>query len=182
MNNDLLIIVYIITNLALIPLFLFLWLLAFTSFLSVSKKNATIILTIIILISVAFEILLFYLYMNDLSAVGSFSGPFLERWTLFFELTMVLFVSIELITGLLFAKESLRSSSKEIRLKGAFLILAFIIFAIGAIIDASGYDLISNLVARLLIILGSILFYIGFVLPKTIKSLFIKTQSVETEQ
>jgi hypothetical protein len=82
-----------------------------------------------------------------------------------------------LITGFVFARHSLQSDNRELNLKGRFLIIAFICFTIGAVIDVIGAENPTELtifLARTFIILSSICFYIGFTMPRFIKEMFIK--------
>lgn len=64
-----------------------------------------------------------------------------------------------LITGILFGKESLGSKNPEIRLKGYFLIAAFILWSIGAIFDAAlPLTVITLTIARLILISSAVEF------------------------
>jgi len=81
-----------------------------------------------------------------------------------------------LITGLLFVKESLRSENEEINLKGKFLLVAFITFAIGTTLDVIWAETPTGLnitLARVFVIVAAFAFYMGFTLPRFIKKLFI---------
>ena len=53
------------------------------------------------------------------------------------------------------------------------LLLAFLLFVFGAGIDALFTTDISNVIARLLIVVSSISFYIGFILPKWAKKVLL---------
>ncbi|TXT59199.1 MAG: conserved membrane protein of unknown function [Promethearchaeota archaeon] len=87
-------------------------------------------------------------------------------------------ISIILImvsTGILFARESLRSENPDLRLKGKFLIAAFLSYTIGAILDSAvPLNLISLTVARVILISSAIEWYFGFILPERVKNLVIK--------
>ena len=76
-------------------------------------------------------------------------------------------------TGILISIKSLKTDQPENRLRGYFLLPAFLIFFIGASLDAIGkFDLLGIILVRLLIISSAIFFYFGFVLPDYIKRLF----------
>ncbi|MEJ2296841.1 MAG: hypothetical protein P8Y23_19005 [Candidatus Lokiarchaeota archaeon] len=86
-------------------------------------------------------------------------------------------IALFLITGFLFARQSLKAKSKDLKLKGVFLIIAFLSFTAAAIIDVIGADTPTELtifLARIFLIISSICFYIGFILPRFIKEMFIK--------
>jgi hypothetical protein len=72
-----------------------------------------------------------------------------------------------LISGILIARQSIRSEKPEIKLKGKFLLIAFILFVIGAFADAVLLLTVITLpIIRIILISSSVLFYFGFILPK----------------
>ena len=75
---------------------------------------------------------------------------------------------------ILFTKESLRSQSPTIKLKGKFLSIALITFVIGVLIPYISIDISALIISRLTLIVSAIGFYIGFMLPKWVENLFIK--------
>ena len=80
-----------------------------------------------------------------------------------------------LIPGILIARESLKSEDREIKLKGRFLLIAFISWTIGALMDAAlDPNIITLTIARLILISSAIEFYCGFLLPERIKKIFLK--------
>jgi len=81
-----------------------------------------------------------------------------------------------MITGILFARESLRSESLEMKIKGKFLIIAFLSFTIGAFLDSLILrGAFTVILTRLILISASIEFYFGFILPNWVKKIFIKS-------
>ena len=85
-----------------------------------------------------------------------------------------------LITGILFGKASLKVDDAEIKLKGTLLILAFISFVLGAILEIlSGLSIVILIIARLILISSSFEFYGGFILPEWMKTLFLRKKLKE---
>lgn len=84
-------------------------------------------------------------------------------------------IFIVIITGVLFAKRSMKSSDPRIQWRGKFLLLAFSSFAVSGIIDAT-FDLTAILVVivRVLLISSAIEYYLGFLLPKRLEKWLIK--------
>jgi len=95
---------------------------------------------------------------------------------------MILFV-----TGFKFARRSVKSENKEVRLKGKLLEFAFITFTIAALLEKTARSLLIEtvfpdptepilvvmlVVVRVLLIASSIAFYGGFLLPRWIKEIF----------
>jgi hypothetical protein len=90
---------------------------------------------------------------------------------------MVFGILTFIITGILFTRNSLKSEDPKLRLKGKFLITAFICFTIGAIFDAGvNMDVLTLVVIRAILITSSILYYMGFLLPDKVAQWLIKEQ------
>jgi hypothetical protein len=76
---------------------------------------------------------------------------------------------------MLFGLDLLKSEDPEINLKGKLIIIGLLSFLIGAILDASvPLNFITLPITRFLLILSSIEFYAGFVLPEWSKKAFLK--------
>jgi hypothetical protein len=158
---------------ALIPLIHITWIIAFTDFLY--KEKQKIILLIFTTEALIFEVFFLYYLILDPSLIGTQLAPFYVEWSEFVVFYLIFSIAVFLITGLLFARESLRSENAEVRLKGKFLVIAFVSFAIGTFIDAMGsLTEITLVLARTFVIIGAFMFYIGFTLPTFIKEIFVK--------
>ena len=80
-----------------------------------------------------------------------------------------------LVLGILIALNSIKAEEPEIKLRGKFLLIAFISWTVGAIFDASvPLTFVTLPIVRILLISSAIEFYIGFVLPDWIKTRFLK--------
>ncbi len=164
---------YLIIGNVFMPLIIICWLIVITDFLYKARQKLILILCLIW--TVIFETIFFTLLFIDSSLVGTFLGPFHVEFGDFITFTLLFTIVILLISGLLFARESLKSEDKEIKLKGKFLIVAFLSFTIGAILDSSiSLIPITVVITRLILISSSIEFYIGFILPKWVKRFLIK--------
>jgi len=158
---------------ALIPIIHITWMIAFTDLLY--KKNQKKILLVFTAEAILFELFFIYFLIIDPSLIGTQIRPFYVEWTDFVVFYLLFSILLLVITGILFALRSLKSDNKEIRLKGKFLLIAFITFATGTFIDAIGsLTEITLVLARTFVIIGAFMFYIGFTLPKFIKELFVK--------
>ena len=161
---------------AFIPPIHITWSIAFSDLLLKGRKKKIFILVMAIQ-AIIFEIIFLSLLFIDLSLIGTRIAPFYVKWTDFIIFYLLISIIMFLIMGILFVRKSLRSENKEIQLKGKFLLVAFITFAIGTIIDALGIVTELTLVlARIFVIISAINFYIGFTLPKYIKKLIIKEE------
>lgn len=156
------------------------WMVVFTDFLYQNKQK--LILFIFALEAVFFESLFLVLYLQDLNFIGTQISYFYVRWNPIIINYLLISIVLLLATGILFARESLKSENKEIRLKGKFLLGAFIAFTIGTLLD-SAFDLtevpagageLIVVLARSFVIIAAFAFYIGFTLPDIVKKALIQ--------
>ncbi|TXT54474.1 MAG: conserved membrane protein of unknown function [Promethearchaeota archaeon] len=140
-----------------------------------AKEYQNVLIIIFSVIGVIAEVLLITFLIIDPSIHGYFISPFdveFRGFLRYYLLFMILFIGT---TGILIAIDSLKSSEPEIKLKGKFLIIAFISWTVGAIADAAvPTNFISLFIVRALLISSSIELYIGYIQPKWIKKVFIK--------
>ena len=162
---------YLLLGNILIPILLILWILGFTEMIYQDKRKILIIIYSIIF-AVA-EIFLIYALITDVSLIITFDGIFDVTFNRIW-LVYLLFISFTVaITGLLFARDSLKSDDREIRFKGKALIIAFLTYPICTIIDG-GLELnaLGVILIRSILMFGAVMFYIGFSVPKFIKKIF----------
>ena len=165
--------IYFIVAYAVIPFFILCWLIAFTDLLY--PKRQRLILMIYLIFTVIFEIHFFYLLFTDPSSLGVFVGVFRIRWTLLMEIYFSIFILTAVVSGILFAQVSIKSHNPEVSLKGKLILLAFISFTVAAVIETFGHlDPLTVVITRTILISSSIEFYLGFILPRRIRNLFIK--------
>lgn len=156
-----------------LPVFVMLWLTAFTDFLY--KKRQKLILLPFLIIYTIFEGLFYYLLFTNIEQLGTFITPFQIRWSIFMELFLLSFIVTAMITGIIFAWASIKSKNPEVSLKGKFILIAFISFTAGAIIEALFHlDPVLVVITRSILISSAIEFYFGFILPNWIKKYFVK--------
>lgn len=127
---------------------------------------------IVIFIGITFYLMFFYYLFTDSSQIGELKTPVDVEYELFIILFFIIYIIFVLVIGIGFAVESLKSDNPEIKLKGKFLLIAFILFVIGAGLDS----IITYPITRLILVASSIFFYFGFMLPRWIKELFIKQE------
>jgi hypothetical protein len=152
------------------------WLYAFTNFLF--KKQQKKIMLFFGIEALLFELAFLIVFFINPFLIGDQKSAFVVEWAVWIQIYLLFSIGLFLVTGFLFARVSLKADSSEIKLKGKFLILAFLTFTIGTMIDVIGAENpteITIFFARIFVIVSSICFYIGFTLPRFIKDLFIKT-------
>ncbi|MFX1302130.1 MAG: hypothetical protein ACFFBV_04510 [Promethearchaeota archaeon] len=157
------------------PFAIILWLIAFTEFLYTEKRK--LILLIFSIYGLIFEIVFFILLFIDPSQIGMLTPPVDVRYESFILVYLISFLIIVIFSGILFARLSLKSDDLEVKLKGKLLIMAYIFFAVGAVLDSSiPLNEITIVITRLILIISAILWYGGFLLPKWMKKLLLKSK------
>lgn len=156
-----------------LPIGLLLWLIAFTNFLY--KEKQKLILMIIIIITIIFYALFFYYLFTDPILVGEKISPVDTKGNnLVLLLYLFIFIIVFLTTGLKFSIKTRNVDDPERRLKGNILIIAFISFSIGGLLDSMvPSTALTLIIFRLFLITSAIEFYVGFILPKWVKKLFL---------
>ena len=140
---------YFIIGAVPLPITAFIWMVAFTDLLYRDKKK--IILLIIGVTGIIFEIAFFTLLLIDHDLVGIVSSPVDAEYELFATSYQIFLVILVLVSGILFARESLKSKTPEIKLKGKLLLAAFLSFVMGSVLEIlSGISMVLLIIARLL--------------------------------
>jgi hypothetical protein len=177
---------YFIIGNAFIPLALLAWIIAYTDMINKRAQNFAVILTLIL--SLAFEFTFFLLFYIDIDLIGEINQtrPFTVDFGIFIIAYLLIIIFVMLITGLIFAQNSIKSENREIKLKGKLLRAAFITFTVAAIFDASLGMIFEDptdpllaimvIIVRILLVFSALEFYGGFLLPKWMKDIFLRSQ------
>ena len=165
--------VYFLIGNIFAPLSIALWLTAFTEFLYTEKRKQ--ILMIFAIYGLLFEILFFIFLFVDPNIIGVLNPPVDVNYRYFVMFFLLSFLAIVVITGILFARLSLQSDDPEVKLKGKLLIVAYITFTVGALLDSSiPLNAVIIIFTRLILIASAIFWYGGFILPRWMRKLFLK--------
>ena len=165
--------IYFLIGNTLVPLAIALWLLAFTDFLFTEKRK--LILSVFAIIGIIFEIMFFTLLLIDPVLIGNLNPPVDVSYNFFMMIFLLFFILIVVISGLLFARLSLKSDDPEVKLKGKLLVIAYIAFFVGALLDSSiRLNEPGIIFVRLTLIASAIFWYGGFLLPHWMKKLFLR--------
>jgi len=163
---------YFLIGVSLIPIFLFIWMIAFTSL--AFNEYRKVILIIFAIYGFLFEIIFFYFLLTNPSLIGMQITPIDTDWGLFMTVYFISIIIIAIITGGLFGQKSMKSPEPEIQLRGKIILRAFIIWGFGSVMDTIiEFPLIRTL-AIILLILASVLWYFAFTLPEFLKKRFLK--------
>ncbi|MFX0104628.1 MAG: hypothetical protein ACFE75_03945 [Candidatus Hodarchaeota archaeon] len=163
---------YFLIGNILVPLAIALWLVAFTEFLYTEKRK--LILLTFGIYGLIFEILFLTFLFLDPSLIGELTPPVDVNYKSFILIFLLSFIIIVVVTGILFARLSLKSDDSEVKLKGKLLIIAYIAFTIGAVSDAFPLNIFTIIITRLILIVSAICWYGGYLLPRWMKKLFVR--------
>jgi len=174
---------YFIIGNCFIPIALLAWLIAFTDM--IGKKRQKVVVSLTIILSIAFEIVFFYLLFTNPAAIGVIGArPFTVDFGDFILVYLIIVIIVMFSTGIVFAQKSVKSDNKEVRVKGKLLRAAFITFTIAAVFDSLLGTIFEDptdpllaimvVVVRVLLIFSAIEFYGGFLLPRWMHSIFIR--------
>ncbi|TXT64935.1 MAG: conserved membrane protein of unknown function [Promethearchaeota archaeon] len=151
------------------------WLYSFTTLAYEQWKQKILILSLGI--AIPYEFILLILIFAQPTLIGwEVSENVISRTPLTLSVAIIAIV-IALITGLIFSKNAMKSQDKEIKWKGRFLLLAFVLFTIGAGLDSVSWtSFFMIILIRLILIMSSIIYYIAFFLPDRVKKVLIKEE------
>jgi hypothetical protein len=162
---------YIMT--AFIPLALICWIISFT-ILTYPAHKKQIILPYLIICMFYFIMYHVFLFINP-DYISKYSGHYQYQHSYFIYIFLVFTLISALITGFLFALKSTKSEDPRIQWKGRLLFLAILLFVIGAIFDTLSFgNVIMQTIARFILIISAIEYYMGFFLPKNVEKWLIK--------
>ena len=164
---------YFLLCIGLIPLAHVTWMVFFTSFFL--KKNQKIIVIVFSVEAILFEIVFIYFLIVNPSIIATRIPLTSVEWTPFILFYLFISILLFLLTGITFTLQSFKSENSDTRLKGKFLIIAFLSFMVGIIIEIIPiFFEFKYVLSRLIILTAAIEFYIGFILPERIKKIFLK--------
>jgi len=181
---------YFIIGNVFVPVALICWVIAYTDMVNKEKQKIAVALTLIF--SIVFEGLFFYQFFLDPNLLGYIGvitqiRPFSADLEYFLAILLSISFLILFVTGFKFARKSVKSENKEVRLKGKLLQFAFVAFTIAALLEKTARSILIGtvfasplepiltvmlVVVRVLLISSAIAFYGGFLLPHWMKEIF----------
>ncbi len=171
--------VYLIICGAFLPFTQLAWIAAMTELTDVNPKKRKVILIIGAVIVAIFEPVYLYLVFTNPSVIGTYITPIQVDYALFSQIHYSIQIIVFILPGLWLARISLRSLKPEIKLKGKFLLFTFLLSIGLSFMELFAPNILFFLIARVIAVIVSILFYAGFILPKLVKNLFLKQKNDE---
>ncbi|TXT55025.1 MAG: conserved membrane protein of unknown function [Promethearchaeota archaeon] len=150
-----------------IPIAVISWIYSINKMLYNGEKNWLVM--VFLAISLIYEIILIiFLFQEPLypTYIGTIVESFYYKPGLITMAYQLFAILVTIFTGVLFSLKSIKSEEDLVKWKGRFLLLAFLAFSVGAIFDALiELNEVTIIIIRLILILSSIGYYLGFFLP-----------------
>jgi hypothetical protein len=164
---------YFLLCIGLIPIAHVTWMVFFTSFFL--KKYQKEIVSAFLIEAIIFEVVFMFFLIVEPSNVATRIPLTSVEWTPFILIYLFTSILLFLLTGITFTLQCFNSESEDTRLKGKFLLIAFISFIIGVIVEIIPFFFeFKYVLSRIIILSAAVEFYIGFILPSQIKKIFLK--------
>lgn len=164
---------YIFSESVFVSLTLFLWCFSFGKIYQNEKYYKKIILIFGIICSL-YEIFIIFAFLTDYTLIGVRSDIFYIDYSLTVVIFLIFAMITELVTGFIFFTETKKSDDNKIKMKGKFLLMAFILFPLAILIDiisnimAIQYLEIVNIFGKILLVSSGFCFFFGFLLPNRV--------------
>ena len=167
--------VYFLLAIPVLPLITITWTIGFAELLYEEKQK--LFRNVIIIIAILCEIWFILFMVLDPVGLVTLATPVNASYSRLILVYILISLVYLLYTGILLARSSIKINKPEHKLKGYFLIVAFVLYIIGGLFDSiiDFTDLL--LLLPRIVLLGAVFcFYCGFNLPKSIKKLFLKNK------
>lgn len=149
---------------------------AIIDLMNINPKNKKIILILNWFLCIISITTFYYFLLTDITLIGTFINPYVISFSLFTQLYIIISLITFISTGLLFAISCFKSDNPEIKLKAKLLMVAFISFAIGAILSNFVLDILIIAIGMMVLAVSAIEFYMGYILPDWTKKLLLKNK------
>ncbi len=151
------------------------WIYVFCVFAYPEWKNKLVLIYFIIVL--VYQVLFLYLLFTNTKLIGTLTGLFNVNFGIIPLCFMIFGLLSILVTGIIFSRKSMKMDDPNIKWRGRFLLIAFILYTIGAMGDAAipVESPLLTVITRLILIISGIAFYFGFFLPKKIGDWLIKS-------
>lgn len=168
-------VIYFLLAIPILPIITLSWTMGFTEILY--KERQKLFRNIFIIIAILLEIWLVIFMIIDPNGILILTTPVNADYSRGILIYILCSLRYLLYTGILLARSGIKLNEPEPKLKGYFLILAFILYIIGSVFDSIiDFTDLLLLLPRIVLLAAVFCFYCGFNLPKTIKKLFLKNK------
>ncbi len=134
------------------------------------KEKQKIIIGIFVIIGIIYNIYFYWALLTDPSIIGTLEGYMDVTYVRLVSIYLFLLIILLCVFTLLLGRQSLKSEQPDLKLKGKLIMIAIILYVLGAILDGL-FELtaLTLIIARSVLISSSILFYLAYMMPEFIK-------------
>jgi len=158
-----------------VPFFLFIWIVALTQLLNLYITKKKVVQIIFAVYGIFIETMLIYFVITAPTSLGELSGLVDIEYTGWLRYYLLSVLLILLISGILIAINSSKSDQRDVRFKGYLICLGYVLFVVGSALDtAIPLNPITLPITRIIVIIGGIVFFLGFLMPDILKQHFLK--------
>lgn len=147
---------------------------AITELLVYEDKTRKVLISIALIFAGVMELIYLIVIFTDIELLGTQKAPIQVEYGIFSYIYLSILLGIFLFCAGNFIKESLSSMEPVVKLKGKVLLASLIIFSFGCILEVFFRDIWIFVVARILMMISAISFYMGFLMPKKVKNALLK--------
>jgi hypothetical protein len=162
-----------------LPIALVSWVYIFTNFVYKDLKEKVV--KTYLAISGVYEFFLIVFFFIDYKIIGDSTARFNTEHNIYPFIFQIFAILTALITGIIFARVSMKSPDPKNKWKGRFLFVAFVSFTIAATFDAAiPMNALTLVIIRSILILSAIWYYLGFFIPDKMVKFLIREDSTKT--
>lgn len=164
---------YILIATMAIPPACFAWFMGVTEMLFEGKRNMLVGLyvlgTALMSIFIIAWVIVDPTFLGEIYIVNSDYGLIMTTYFMFINVSVA-------VTCALMGRGSIRSKIPQVQLRGKFLIAASVCYFLGGVLDVGLIESIPWIIfiSRSILMSGSVLFYLGFLLPKFLEKILLK--------
>lgn len=165
---------YVIIGNVGIPVAITLWIKVYSELKTLDDVMVKRMFYFSTLYNIIFMLFFFYFLTSDITVIGELTSPIDVRYNVIMILYLFITVILIYMTTISFAKELLKSDSREMKLRGKLIICGFTFFTIGAFLDfAIPLTPITLLMARSLLVACAFQLWGGFIMPDWMKRVLL---------
>lgn len=147
---------------------------AITELLVYKDRTRKLLILISLIFAGIMELIYLTIIFTEIELLGTLKAPIQVEYGIFSYVYLSILLVIFLFFGGNFIRESLNSLEPVVKLKGKLLLASLIIFTFGCILEVFFEDIWIFVVARILMMISAISFYMGFLMPKRVENALLK--------
>ncbi|MBD3254310.1 MAG: hypothetical protein GF383_04415 [Candidatus Lokiarchaeota archaeon] len=164
---------YILIGNLLVPWFVLIYVLGISKMVYKEKRKPVVI--VFFIIAILYDIYLIYYLVVDYTVIGELTGFFDIQYKAGLMILLMFYMGVVLVHGFMVIRDAMKSKKPYLKLKGKFLIFAYLFYGVGGVLDAIvPLTTWTIILTRTILVLCSIFFYLGFLMPSFVSKSILK--------